>query len=70
MKESYIKYLKYLEETITWRRNLDLITKRMLEKYPGNYKVVEYYSSKRGCFGLKLQFDNEKEETLFILKNS
>ena len=69
MKESYIKYLRALENAVG-HRNLNLINERMLEKYPGNYKVIEYYSSKRGCFGLKLQFDNEKEETLFILKYS
>jgi hypothetical protein len=69
VKQSYIKYLRALENSLE-PRNLNLINELMQEKYPGNYKAIEYYSSKRGCFELKLQFDNEKEETLFILKYS
>ena len=44
-----------------------LATKLMQDRYPGNYRVVENFDPARGCFGFKLEFDDPREETMFLL---
>ncbi len=45
-------------------------TEMMQAKYPGPYHVVEKYNAGRGYFTLELEFDDPKEKTLWLLKNS
>lgn len=42
----------------------------MKNRYPGNYCVEEYFDSKIGKFSLRLKFENEAEETWWLLKYS
>ena len=41
-----------------------VLTRKMKEKYPGNYRIEVTFNKS------KLIFDDPKEETMFILKNS
>lgn len=43
-------------------------TEMMQEKYPGPYRVVKKFDPDRETFGLVLEFDDPKEETLWRLK--
>jgi len=42
----------------------------MQDLYPGPYRVVEKYLLGRMVIGLSLEFDDPKEETFWLLKNS
>lgn len=43
-------------------------TELMQDKYPGPYRLVEYYDNDQGVRSLKLHFDDPKEETLWLLR--
>jgi len=43
------------------------VTDMMRERYPGNYRVIEKYDSIKGRFVLKLEFNDPKEETFWLL---
>ena len=43
-------------------------TRRMQEKYPGEYIVEEYYDGKDHCFNLRLKFATPEDEIMFLLK--
>lgn len=43
-------------------------TKRMQQRYPGNYIVEEYYNNKKHTWDLRLKFDTPEDETWFMLK--
>ncbi len=45
-------------------------TEMMQKKYPGPYRVVEKYNAARGTFDLELEFDDPKEKTMWLLRNS
>lgn len=45
-------------------------TEMMQEKFPGPYRVVEGYDVDRGTFSLKLKFEDEREEIVWLLRNS
>lgn len=45
-------------------------TEMMKKKFPGPYSIIEKYDPIRGCFTLKLKFDDPKEEIFWLLKNS
>lgn len=42
--------------------------KWMQKKYPGNYKVEEYYNADKMKWDLRLRFDDPHEETMWLLK--
>lgn len=44
--------------------------KWMQIKYPGNYTVEQFYNPKRMKIDLRLRFDDPKEETIWLLKQS
>ena len=44
------------------------MTQWMQEDYPGNYTVQEAYIPDRGCWGAKLVFESEQDETWFKLR--
>jgi hypothetical protein len=43
-------------------------TRRMQEKYPGEYIVEEYYNGKDHRFDLRLKFATPEDEIMFLLK--
>ncbi len=46
----------------------DAATKRMKQRYAGNYVVEEYYNSSKHTFDLRLKFDTPEDETWFMLQ--
>ena len=42
--------------------------KYMQKKYPGNYRVEEYYNADKMKWDLRLRFADPREETMWILK--
>lgn len=45
-------------------------TEMMQAKYPGPYRLTEKYNADRGTFDLKLEFDDPKQETMWLIKYS
>lgn len=48
--------------------HLKNITVELKKYYPGNYRVEEHFNSKRGTWDLRLVFENDSDQTLFVLK--
>ena len=49
----------------------DILTnaqKYMQAKYPGNYRVEEYYNANKMKWELRLKFEDPKDETFWLLK--
>lgn len=78
-KMTWQKYLQELQlKYASWTQlgqnktgdGLSDATEMMREKYPGNYRVIEKYDSIKGKFVLKLEFDDPKEETFWLLRHS
>lgn len=78
-KMTWQYYLQYLQlKYIGWTHlgqnkagdGLSDVTELMKERYPGNYQVIEKYDSIKGKFILKLEFDDPKEETIWLLRHS
>lgn len=44
------------------------ITVELKKYYPGNYRVEEHFNSKLGRWDLRLVFENDSDQTLFVLK--
>lgn len=42
----------------------------MQKKYPGNYRVEQYYNADKMKWDLRLKFNSPKEETFWLLKYS
>ncbi len=71
-------YLQELElKHNTWRNTYTTteigmkdVNDIMQELYPGPYRVVEKYLPDRMVIGLSLEFDDPKEQTFWLLKNS
>lgn len=49
---------------------MSTIQETMQANYPGPYVVEEYYNSRKMCFALRLKFDDPKQETMWMIKNS
>ena len=47
---------------------VECATEFMQRRWPGAYVIEEYYNTTRGCFALRLKFQDPHEETLFMLK--
>lgn len=71
-------YLRELEQKyMNWRNtfsktemSLQSVNEIMQELYPGPYRVVERYLPDRMVVVLILEFDDPKQETFWLLKNS
>lgn len=53
------------------RKTEDLVTYANTElqsKFPGNYRIEEYYDSEYNSFKLRMVFDSEADEIDFLLK--
>ena len=43
-------------------------TEFMQRRWPGAYVIEDYYNVTRGCFALRLKFQDPHEETLWLLR--
>lgn len=57
-------------ETVTDADIVARAEKYMQIKYPGPYRVEQYYNSDKMMWDLRLKFDSPKEETFWLLKYS
>ena len=55
-------------ETITDEDIIARAEKYMQIKYPGPYRVEQFYNPKRARIDLRLVFDDPKEETMWLLR--
>jgi len=55
-------------KTITEEDIIANAEKWMKIKYPGNYRVEQFYNAKKMKIDLRLRFDNPKEETMWLLR--
>lgn len=46
----------------------DWIESQMKEKFPGDYRVVEFFNVGKGRFDFRIQFLNKHEELMWKLK--
>ena len=53
---------------ITEEDILDNAQKWMQIKYPGNYRVEQYFNIEKTKWDLRLRFDDPKEETMWLLR--
>lgn len=75
-KMTWQKYLQYLQlKYASWTQlgnktgdGLADATELMKKVYPGNYQVIEKYDSIQGKFVLKLEFEDPKEEIVWLLR--
>jgi hypothetical protein len=73
---SYLKDLKKFRNNLfgadmteeEWERRHKTVADRMKKKYPGNYKVEEYFDSNSLVWELRLVFEDQAEEVWFKLK--
>lgn len=47
---------------------LDCAQEELQQKWPGNYRIEEFYNPKKGRIDLRLQFNDPKEETMWLLR--
>ena len=57
-------------QTVTEEDIVANAEKWMKIKYPGNYRVEQYYNSEKMKWDLRLVFDSPKEETFWLIKYS
>jgi len=77
-KWTWQDWLRQLELEYNTGRNTFATTEMTLKRvndimqdlYPGPYCVVEKYLPDRMVFGFSLEFDDSKEKTFWLLKNS
>ena len=55
-------------ETVTEEDIVANAYKWMQEKYPGPYRVEQYYNTDKMKWDLRLRFDSPKAETFWLLK--
>jgi hypothetical protein len=71
--KNYQEYLNYYSLIMIDGRYsrwsiLEQAQKEFQEKWPGNYQVEEFYNSKKLRFGLRLKFQDPKEEVVWLLR--
>lgn len=70
LRELEIRYNAWTT-TYTTETSMTEINRLMQECYPGPYRVVEKYRTTiRPQFDFELEFDDPKEKTFWLLKNS
>ena len=68
LKELEIQHQHWLR---TYHRtNITNVNEIMQELYPGPYRVVEKYLPDNVLIHFELEFDDPKEQTMWLLKNS
>ena len=78
VKWTWQDWLRQLELEYNTGRNTFATTEMTLKRvndimqdlYPGPYRVVEKYLPDRMVFGFSLEFDDPKEQTFWLLRNS
>jgi hypothetical protein len=70
LRELEIKYNNWAKTYPTTEMSTKDVNDIMQDLYPGPYRVVEKYLPDRMVIGLSLEFDNPKEQTFWLLRNS
>lgn len=70
LQELEQKYMNWRNTFSTTEMSLQGVNEIMQELYPGPYRVVEKYLPDRMIVVLILEFDDPKEQTFWLLKNS
>jgi hypothetical protein len=70
LRELEVEYNNWRRTYTTNERGMKDVNDIMQDLYPGPYRVVEKYLSDRMVIGFGLEFDDPKEETFWLLKNS
>jgi hypothetical protein len=70
LRELELKYNTGRNTFATTEMTLKRVNDIMQDLYPGPYCVVERYLPGRMVFGLILEFDDPKEQTFWLLRNS
>lgn len=61
--------IKYRHSILKKYEDLEIYaTAEMQSKFPGNYRIEEYYDSEFNSFKLRMAFDSEADEIDFSLK--
>jgi hypothetical protein len=73
--QDYLQYLElryndHLNTYNTQTMGINDVNDIMRELYPGPYRVVERYLPDRMVIGFSLEFDDPKEQTFWLLRNS
>lgn len=63
-----LKYNGWLTINEKTGNGLDDANEIFQSKYPGPYRLIDYYDNNRGVFSLKLGFDNPNQELLWKIK--
>ncbi len=70
LRELELKYNSWGNTFTTTEMSMKDVNDLMQVMYPGPYRVVEKYLSDRMVIGFSLEFDDPKEQTMWLLKNS
>jgi hypothetical protein len=70
LRELELKYNTGRNTFATTEVTIKFVNEIMQDLYPGPYCVVERYLPDRMVFGLILEFDDPKEQTFWLLRNS
>ena len=71
LRELELKFASWLKiGNVSREDGLVDVNEMMQAWYPGPYHVVEKYLPDRMVFGFILEFDDPKEQTMWMLKNS
>lgn len=71
LRELYAKYVVWKDMKIEGEDPyIDQLNEVFKEKYPGPFVVEEFYNPKIQGFDARLKFDDPKEQTLWLLKNT
>lgn len=70
LRELELRYNSWKHTYNTQGMGMKDVNEIMQGLYPGPYRVVEKYLPDRMVIGFSLEFDDPKEKTLWLLKNS
>ena len=70
LRELELKYNNWINTYNTKEMGMKDVNDLMQDLYPGPYRVVERYLPDRMVIGFSLEFDDPKEKTFWLLKNS
>lgn len=70
LRELELKYNNWINTYNTQEMGMKDVNDIMQALYPGPYRVVEKYLPDRMVIGFSLEFDDPKEQTFWLLKNS
>jgi hypothetical protein len=70
LTELHKKYILWRAAYPDERDHTQQVTDMMQDRFPGPYVVEEFYNIARGCFDLRLKFEDPKQETMWRIKYS